>query len=617
MGNFARAAGNVAKKVAPVALGIAGNALLPGVGGMAGAAIGNAFAGKGGGQVNPMAFMQGGGQQQGQGSPFGFNFGGGAQGAQGGGGRFNWNNIGTAIGAIGQGAGTAMAGYGAIQQARAQQAPQVAQVFDPTNPILKQNVSNTAGFLNNVQGGQNPFASYASPLQRQATGAMGNMLSQPSPQSKTLEGAAGPLQAMMNQQMPSQASQFGMAGPQLQNNFQKLDFGGGPQFQELNLGQYQVANFGQYTQPIQTQGYGVQQPGFGALGLERFSVESNPFQELQNPYANFSAMDQAGAALEAFSPIFERNLQAAQRQLTNAAPGRFSSAFVNQNQDLATKALQDYNLFAQQLGMQAMGLEQQQAAANQNFMLGARGQQTDAYKANLNARLGAQELMQTGQIQGRGLEQQLFTELQRLGLDANTAANMARIQAQQVGLQGMQAQEQLRLGAYQANTGNQLQARQLQQSAQNDWMNASLGANQQQISADQMANQFNLQNWQQQAGQFNAQQQNLLGQQSLWQQGALGAASTMGQLANNAGNFGLNAAQGAGNLALAQQQQMIDPMLALMQQSVNYGTPSDLNTIVGQNLKGLPANMAPGAGYGAPQMQPQFQMNPLLNRLLG
>lgn len=838
MGSFGRTLQNFAPQIGA---GI-GNLIAPGAGGAIGGWLGGQIRGSGNPRGAGFNMPQGGGGFNPQG---GFNFGPGGGGGfgtapNGGGGGRNWGEI---LGGAGQLLGAGAQAYGAFRQGQAANAPNIAQVFDPTNPILKPHIANTANFATGLQNGNNPFAGMTSDLQRQSTGAIGSYLTEQQKMGSregnlysSLTGQGGALDKLMNAKQPTNAVSFGKDAPTLTNNFQKLDFGKDSgfnelqrqgsafkqlsfdnQFNELQLGQFNVDNnaFNRFINPVETnqyqvgqfgkpelqfnqfqaqnpfegqrvnlqnftansampemrtQGFNVQQPGFSPLqldqlrsdqvnaayrqqmGLERFSVEQLPFQELQNPYANFSAMEQAGNTLAAFSPVFERNLRAAQAQLNSAAPGRFSSAFVNQGQDLATKALQDYNLFAQQLGMQAMGLEQQQMAANQQFMLGARGQQTDAYKSNLGARLQAQEMLQTGtlksrelaqqadiaganlglqagttgnqqqiqareleqrlftdlqrlgldantaaqqaalqarqmtqqaatadastnanflaqlnqanlserelaqqaalgfgnmnlqgqtqfqqaQIQARQMEQQLFTQLQQMGLDANTAAQQARLQAQQMAQQALQSREQLGLSAYQANTGNQIQARQLQQgavdstrqanlqgmqqlltaeqqrdqyelsarnmqqSAMDQWRNASLGANQQQISADQMANQFNLQNWNQQANQFNSEQNNLLSRQQMWQQGVLGGASQAGQLAATASQNEFNRMNQAAQIGLQASQQMITPMAQLLGQSMDYGRPSDLNTIVAQRLQGLPSSVAPGQGYNMP-----------------
>jgi len=55
---------------------------------------------------------------------------------------------------------------------------------------------------------------------------------------------------------------------------------------------------------------------------------------------------------EAAIPVFQRNLQASLGQLSNQAPGRFSSAFAGQGIGLAQRAQQDFALLQQQSAQQ-------------------------------------------------------------------------------------------------------------------------------------------------------------------------------------------------------------------------------------------------------------------------
>lgn len=59
-----------------------------------------------------------------------------------------------------------------------------------------------------------------------------------------------------------------------------------------------------------------------------------------------------GTILGAATPVFLRNLAEAQTGLAASAPGRFGSAFLQQGTNLAQRALQDFNLFAQQATQQ-------------------------------------------------------------------------------------------------------------------------------------------------------------------------------------------------------------------------------------------------------------------------
>lgn len=93
------------------------------------------------------------------------------------------------------------------------------------------------------------------------------------------------------------------------------------------------------------------------------------------------------AVIDAARPQFDRNLQHANTQLANNIPGRFSSAFVSQGNDLSSRALQDFNLFQQQALQSGQEMQSQRANAFQNFLVGAAGQ-GNAATGNLYGLLG-------------------------------------------------------------------------------------------------------------------------------------------------------------------------------------------------------------------------------------
>lgn len=195
-----------------------------------------------------------------------------------------------------------------------------AQVFDSTNPILRQLAGQQTDFLSGVFGGNNPFA----PLQSPVTGAAG----------AGLQGAIGAPQAGENTASSAVAT-----------------------LQQL-------------------------------------------LQGAQNPFPNMGTANPGAAVVNAAQPIFERNFQAANTQLSNLAPGRFSSAFAQQGQGLAQQSLQDFNLFAANALQQGQQLQNQQQSQALNFLLGAQGNQLAA----------AQGLGQIGQLQS-GMQNDAFSRL--------------------------------------------------------------------------------------------------------------------------------------------------------------------------------------------------------------
>ena len=225
-----------------------------------------------------------------------------------------------AIGAAGQvlgGLGIVGNAIGGMQQAKAarEQArnASTAQVFDSTNPIIRQLAGQQAQFLSGVFGGNNPFAPLQSPLTGVAAQGIQGAIGAPQAGANTIQSAIPFLQAW-------------------------------------------------------------------ASG-----------QGLQNPFSGMGATNPGQAVVDAAQPIFARNLQTANTQLANMAPGRFSSAFVQQGQDLNSQAINDFNLFTANALQQGQALQNQQQSQALNFILGAQGLGLDA----------AMGLGQIGGLQGQ------------------------------------------------------------------------------------------------------------------------------------------------------------------------------------------------------------------------
>ena len=118
--------------------------------------------------------------------------------------------------------------------------------------------------------------------------------------------------------------------------------------------------------------------GFGQVMSPQNPLTMFANQQLMNALGGpQSPLGLAGQTVESMRPVFQRNLQESLGQLQSAAPGRFSSAFMGQGADLASRANQDFNVFMNQalqqglsqhqnlLGMAAQsGLQQQQVAQN-------------------------------------------------------------------------------------------------------------------------------------------------------------------------------------------------------------------------------------------------------------
>jgi hypothetical protein len=124
-------------------------------------------------------------------------------------------------------------------------------------------------------------------------------------------------------------------------------------------------------------------------------------QMINQGVEGIGGFEQSQKLVGAAQPIFQQNLQGALGQLSNAAPGRFSTAFAGQGGGLAQRALQDFNLFQQQATQQGLGLDLQARGLAQQGVLGAGN-----LLGSLSAQAGQnpfQRLMAAGQF---GLQQQ-------------------------------------------------------------------------------------------------------------------------------------------------------------------------------------------------------------------
>lgn len=555
--------------------------------------------------------------------------------------------------------------------------PSVTTV-NPTNPVLNPLIGSQTSFLQGIFNGNNPFAGSTNPLQTQASNAIATFLGQTPSNSSYFGDISGALKGLFGVEMGDIAANYGgfnSALSQPQGNWSA------PGFLQTSLpGAFSPGSFGALggfdprsfggpggfnPQAFSAQN-GFSENAFGrapdANLIARFAQEmqapevqaaSNPFYgqevalqgplgELRNPYGDIGAMNPAFGQLAAMTPIFDRNLSRANSELNNLAPGRFSSAFVQQGQDLASTALQDYNLFAQQALQQGQQLQLQQQQANQNFMLGARGIAQDALSQFNQSRIGARDVAQRGvlesnaqqlqaqstnaanALQARSLAQQAAGMSGQLGVDAFSATASAQNAARQnqinasLGFAGINADQQsamnqMLLGARGQDIGltqAQMQAALGARGQNSDFMsqqmqaalgargqdvqglsalwNAQLGASGQGLQAQQFNQQYGLDARQMAQNAFFSGQQNLFNNRSLAQQGILQGANSYGQMGLAQDSFNAQQFQnhfanmlGAGQFGLAQTQQSINPILQLMLGGLDYGKPSPLETVVG------------------------------------
>jgi hypothetical protein len=148
---------------------------------------------------------------------------------------------------------------------------------------------------------------------------------------------------------------------------------------------------------------------------------SNEFKELGNPFPQLGAINQAFSTLQAATPIFDRNLKQANTNLATTAPGRFSSAIAAEGSDVNSRALQDFNLFANEALQQGMQLQQQGQDSVLNFLLGARNLQQGAVSDTRKSQIDARGLQQDAEFTNRG---QNITRSQNSADNALNAANI-------------------------------------------------------------------------------------------------------------------------------------------------------------------------------------------------
>lgn len=136
----------------------------------------------------------------------------------------------------------------------------------------------------------------------------------------------------------------------------------------------------------------------------------NQFSELANPYGSMGAMNPAFGTIAAQTPIFDRNLQAANARLSAIAPGRFSSAIAQEGAGLNAQALQDFNLFANQALQQGLQTQLQERQANLNFLLGARGLQQDEVQNVRGSQISARGLQQGAEAEANNRALQAYQQ---------------------------------------------------------------------------------------------------------------------------------------------------------------------------------------------------------------
>lgn len=484
--------------------------------------------------------------------------------------------IGTAVSGV---AGGAAAAYGAKKQAETAAADREqagrGMAYDPTNPLLKGLIGKQTDFLGGAYGGTNPYAQFTSPLQQQATNQMGQFLNQPAPESRVLDetgGAMGRLAQSGSNQFtnPLQTQRFGVQ----QSGFDPL------QMQRTNLLANPAISNGAFN-PGSVQ---AQNNSFGELHVGRANVGMNPFmQQMGNPFGQQGFENPGQNVLNAAQPLFEQNLRKAQGQLASSAPGRFSSAFVDQGQDLASQALQDFNLFSAQQMFQGEQLKAQQQAQAQQFMLGSRGLAQDAFGQQQGANLQQQELAQSGQLQARGLAQDASLQGGAQNLQAQMANQNAALQAAGMQTDAISQHNQAQIQAQQLFQSGQLDARGMEQSLfqslQQLGLDANTAAAQAQLQAQQIA-----------SGALTNQQQN-----------QIGAAGQYGQLAQMAGQNQWQRLLQGGQFGLDASNAMINPLMQLQLAGLQYGAPSDMNVVMGANSisgLGLGGKGTPGGGGG-------------------
>lgn len=471
-------------------------------------------------------------------------------------------------------AGAGATAYGAYQARNASNQQTAAQenawtrLYDPTNPMLRGLAQGQIGTLGAANAGQNIFAQHTNPLQTQGLSAVSGLMGE----GNNFERMAFNATYNRLNSMANGEQSLGNVG----TGFQRLGFSDMPQAPGF-------ARFDPGSNPYATQ-MGVQQaPVFNPQASTQRALDFGRVQTQQvgaNPFAATQGFVNPGqTAINMARPQFEQSLQAANTQLSQTAPSRFSSAFAADGIDLNARALNDFNMFAGQQLMAGEQLRAQEQAAAQQFMLSAAGQ-------NNQSALASQELFQQGQTQARGLEQGFALDGARLGLDAAAANNQSQLASRGLAQQAFGQQQQLGLDAQTQFVNALMQAFGIQSDNTNQLRNANLAGMGQQLQADGQNQQF------------------ALGQAGLNSQNILAAIAQMmsNAQATGAGQFG-RAAAGAG-LGMQATQNTINPLLQTQLAGYNYAVPSDLNAVIGgagiQNAVQVPggANTPPPPGSG-------------------
>ena len=140
-----------------------------------------------------------------------------------------------------------------------------------------------------------------------------------------------------------------------------MGFGGGePDVTQINPNTQPVQQVGNAAGDFFSQLFGAGNPFAGGGQAMASTLGQNPQGQAVNTLTNLLGGGGVGAGqqvINAAQPIFNQNLQAGLGQLSNFAPGRFSTAAQQQGVGLAQNALQDFNLFQAQALQQGQNTE--------------------------------------------------------------------------------------------------------------------------------------------------------------------------------------------------------------------------------------------------------------------
>lgn len=261
-----------------------------------------------------------------------------------------------------------------------------------------------------------PLGITPSNLQQQAGNAYQRMLQQPTPEQRAAEISLPQLQQNLSGNPTTQQATNGLMG---------LQTGAGADVEGRlgQIGQRPITGSAQLDQILQSLG------GLGGGGGINFGPSGLGISQLQQ----LASSNPGQGVVQALDPSYQRNLAAANQQ-----GGRFGSG----NAILHSRALDDYNLAAQQ-AMQR-GVDQQTAAASALGQLGLGGD-----SLRLQGLLGGQQ----GQLDALRLATQGSQGLDQSALGALGQLGGFRLQGQGQQAQNLQAAGNLGLG--QGQLGNQ------------------------------------------------------------------------------------------------------------------------------------------------------------------